>query len=421
MSSYSSIERNIALALSKAPFIKKIVKRSYSILCYFLYKSNKKIILSEDYDLVVFNELTSSFFGYYDKSPVNDNSTFCIYHETLLDTSKKIPPGSEIDIVIYDIDREIVIAKVVTKAFNWQQGSKLQWISENKFIYNDRDDKSYISRVYDVDRRSVTDSYSVPIYDCFRDEFALSLSFEMLTKYSPDYGYYYTQDYDLPDISNDGVLILCLKTKVLKLLVSINEIINLSSKKYNANYFLAIHTINHIMISPDGSSFIFIHRWYQNNERKDRLIYSSIDGTNIKVLSDEGMVSHCCWESSEFIVGYLRNSSLNNYYRFNCNGTGFEAFGTKELTSIGDGHPSIKNNKFLTDSYPDKSSMQSLILIDMQHNKELVLGRFLHPIKFHSSNRCDLHPRFSTDGKLIFIDSVFSGNRQFCMLKNRND
>ena len=33
----------------------------------------------------------------------------------------------------------------------------------------------------------------------------------------------------------------------------------------------AKHWVNHIMISPEGKHFVFLHRWQANNERFDAL------------------------------------------------------------------------------------------------------------------------------------------------------
>ena len=40
------------------------------------------------------------------------------------------------------------------------------------------------------------------------------------------------------------------------------------------------------------------------------------------------------------------------------------------------------------------------------------VGKFFHPWKYIDAMRCDLHPRWSPDGRFISIDSVFSGIRQ---------
>ena len=42
----------------------------------------------------------------------------------------------------------------------------------------------------------------------------------------------------------------------------------------------------------------------------------------------------------------------------------------------------------------------------------ILIGKFLSPLKFNGYNRCDLHPRWSPDGKFISIDSTYAGSRK---------
>ena len=58
----------------------------------------------------------------------------------------------------------------------------------------------------------------------------------------------------------------------------------------------------------------------------------------------------------------------------------------------------------LTDSYPDGESMRTLVLYDPQKDCRYDLGKYYSPAILHAT-RCDLHPRWSQDGRRISFDS----------------
>jgi hypothetical protein len=46
----------------------------------------------------------------------------------------------------------------------------------------------------------------------------------------------------------------------------------------------------------------------------------------------------------------------------------------------------------------------------MPTDRRIDLGQFLSPPGYTGEWRCDLHPRFSPDGKKVVIDSTHEGN-----------
>jgi len=45
------------------------------------------------------------------------------------------------------------------------------------------------------------------------------------------------------------------------------------------------------------------------------------------------------------------------------------------------------------------------------------LGEFFQSFSFYGETRCDLHPRFSFDGRKVFFDSVHEGKRYLYMME----
>ena len=79
-----------------------------------------------------------------------------------------------------------------------------------------------------------------------------------------------------------------------------------------------------------------------------------------------------------------------------------------------DGHPMInpkKKNLVLTDTYPNKFGFQKLIVFDLLKKKNNLANRFKIFYAFLFGERCDLHPKWSDDGKKIVVDYAIKNQR----------
>ena len=76
-----------------------------------------------------------------------------------------------------------------------------------------------------------------------------------------------------------------------------------------------------------------------------------------------------------------------------------------------DGHPTYSpdGKKVVTDTYPNRRRIQSIYVVE--DNSINVLAKVFSPFKFKDDCRCDLHPRWSTDGSKICFDGCFEGKR----------
>jgi hypothetical protein len=393
---YSKIEKHFAELLSKFPKAKIILKKLYSVINYHANRKNYSFISKLKIKPIISDENNESFFGYYDKSPVNSSEKFIIFHEN----------AKTVKIVLYDIEKSKYEVIAETSAYNWQQGSKLMWLDEKKFIFNNSENGSYISVIFDIETRTLR-KICMPVYDCFKDEFGITVNFSRLKATDSDYGYGSPVSYSqLPEAVSDGIFCIDLVKNESKLLISFEQACSLY-EKFPEN---AKQCFNHIMISPDGKNFIFIHRWYISAKRSEALLISDLSG-NVRLLSNNGFVSHCCWNGNKEIIGYLEHPSHGRtFYRIDTNSGKTELL-SKKLLGYGDGHPSVFGNNMLFDSYPDRSRMQHLYIYDMIKDEVEEIGSFLSPLKFFGSNRCDLHPRWSPSGRSLYFDSVHNGKR----------
>lgn len=412
MSNYSPFERAVSRGLARFPFIKQFVKEVYSRVVFILNrKSYKEKSIAEPTSLSV--EGLASFFGYYDKCPENEKGLILAY-STHTDSSKTPSLLQPVDILVFDEAGKVLFCLPIN-AHNWQQGCRAQWLDDDFFIYNDFDGdaKAYISRVFSVSDRREIKTFSYPVQDSFKRDYFISLNYQRLMTLRPDYGYRNLPNLDaatLADLKADGLWKVDFTTGEAKLFISIADACRL---KHDDAFGSAVHKLNHVIISPDGSQFIFMHRFLVDGQRFDRLIVASSETAEMRLLADYGMVSHCFWADNDTVLGYLRGpNGKDGYWLLNVNSGEFTELPCIELGKFGDGHPHVHGDWFITDTYPDKARMQHLLWCNWKTGEVKEVGEFFHGFEFNGESRCDLHPRLSPDGKSVYFDSVFSGQRQ---------
>lgn len=407
---FSKTERLIANAFNKVPFLKPLVKRAYQRVNYFVYKTGTSI--NCEYAVSSMGrDAAESFFGYYDKSPLNKSGQYLIYQETEHPTTHKPDMHKPIDVVLFDLKKDKEIRRWKSWSYNWQQGTKLSWISDDTFIFNnyDKNSDSYFASIIDVNHLDADRKISFPVYDV-KGNTALSLSFERLNAIMPDYGYRNHKKTKAFDYRKEGIYKIDLEKDTNALLVSLQQIIDLH---FNSTMTNAKHWFNHVMLSPNGKHFIFLHRWIKNGVKYDALILSDINGVDIKCIADDGMVSHCYWINDTEIVSWMRDAENGDrYYRINIKDGSRNIIGENIIDKFGDGHPTVFNNKMIFDTYPNRSRIKELFIFDMESEELLKIGEFFESLKYNGETRCDLHPRFSYSGKSIFVDSVHTGKRK---------
>jgi len=383
---------------------------------YFFYK--KKYKFKSEYCIKSIGiKEKESFFGYYDKSPLEVSNKYLIF-QVPEENTKNTPNSSKpINIVLYDVKEDTYDYIDKSYSYNWQQGSRLMWLNDIEFIYNsyNNNDDIYISKIYNIDTKAFR-IIDFPVYDCYQDKFALSLNFDRLNVLRPDYGYRNKQDTSVMDWSSndDGIYFVDLERNISRLVISFQDVINMH---YRSDMDQAKHKFNHIMISPNGEKFIFLHRWFIGKRKFDSLIVANIDGSDIKCVSDDGMVIHCFWRDDDHIFGFLRDSSYGDkYYMINANTGEKNIVGKGLIDCFGDGHPHINGDLVIFDTYPNKARMKELYLYNFSLNNLHKLGEFYEGFEYQGETRCDLHPRLSLDGKTAYFDSVHSGKRQLYSL-----
>ncbi|WP_437920238.1 hypothetical protein [Sphingobacterium sp. LRF_L2] len=375
-----------------------ILKKKYKVK---IFKEESK--LSCDIDL---EENDSSFYGYYDKSP--RKGEYILYN--VIKGKEDLGREHYIEIKIKNCKTGEIISIGKVNSYNLQMGARAMWLTDDIIAYNDFVDEMYVCKWYSLKLNKVVDVFRCAMQDSYKTEYFLGVNYRRLISYAPEYGYYCLPSLsndEYRDYENDGIYIVEAKQHEVRLLHSLTEVINLDKHE---NFLDADHFVNHIMISPDGEHFIFIHRYYKKGIRYDRLVLSNFK--DLKVLLSDQCQSHFCWLSTTKIFGYGQYQGNLGFYTIDLESGKITPH--LELTKVnkGDGHPTVYKDWIVIDSYPNLSRMQTLIAYNFKDKKIVKILEVYHDLQHTGVNRCDLHPRFSEDGKDIFIDTIYSGKRR---------
>lgn len=384
------------------------IKDFIRLFLSFAKKKPYKVKLNKDFVELQHLQIRSDnefFYGYYDKSPESEGKV--LFHEMQSDEkSVKIIVENAIN------GEEKVIAQ--TTAFNWQMGARAIWIDDDIVSYNDFDGEKYVCKWFSLSKNHVVKAFDKPLQDYKGGNYFLGVNYQRLRSYAKEYAYYCLpemseSEYD--DYEHDGIWKVDVNTREMNLVLSIAEILKF---EHIDRFDKGKHFLNHIMMSPNGSSFIFIHRYYVNRVRYDRLMF--YDFKQLKVLMNERIQSHYCWLDDTNVFGYGEYEGKRSFNAINVK-TGVVTKHEK-LTAKHprDGHPTVFGDWIGIDDYPDLCRMQPMIAYNYKTKEIKFLGEFYHDLKHKEYNRCDLHPRFSKDGSRIYIDTIYSGKRELVML-----
>lgn len=316
------------------------------------------------------------------------------------DTWSNVAPKDPADILLIDTKQNNKATKIATThSWNVQQGCMAQWLGpkfDQEIIYNDFRDNKFISVVLNVftGKERILE---MPVYSVASDgSYALTLDFTRLHRLRPGYGYSNTEEVTKSEKIPDAPCIWKLDI--------INNIIEPILKYADFAFFEprkemigAEHKVNHIMVSPNGKRFMVLHRWFNGNRKYSRLVTANADGTEMYNLSDDNMVSHCYWKDDRTILAFenKKETGLGYYLMYD------QAQNYRHLWPHinSDGHPSYSPDGRLvvTDTYPNRKRMA--ILKVLNENFNIMIAKVFAPFKYDNDTRCDLHPRWSRDGK----------------------
>lgn len=349
------------------------------------------------------------WFSYYDKLQFDAANRRVLCME--VDFEHRTPAiGDTIRLGMVDLeDNDRWVDLDQSNAWCWQQGCMLQWLpgSESEIIWNDREDGAYVSRILDVEsgrKRTVPH----PIYSVSPDgKTAVSPDFRRIQDVRPGYGYAGPPDPHTDDLApeDSGIFHIDLETGESKLILSLAEISAIGDIPHAQPGIK--HYFNHLLFSPDGKRFVALHRWrYREGNRLTRMITANADGSDVRIVDDNGLTSHFIWRDPAHILAWSDQPSHGRAFYLFEDGTGkVEAIGPGVMQQ--DGHCTYVpgNEWILNDSYPDDNRMQHVYLYHVPSGRKTALAAIHSPEEYSGEWRCDTHPRHSRDGNLVCFDS----------------
>jgi Tol biopolymer transport system component len=173
-----------------------------------------------------------------------------------------------------------------------------------------------------------------------------------------------------------------------------------------------MHWFNHLLVSPDGSRFAFLHRWRKEGPGfSTRLLTCNPEGKDLHVLDPHGKTSHFIWRDPQHILAWAWHPSRGEkFYLYRDRTDKVEVVGPDVMTENGHCSYLPGGRWILNDTYPDRQRLQHPYLYNVQTGKRHPLGHFRSPPQYAGEWRCDTHPRFSPDGRKVIIDSPHGGN-----------
>ena len=371
------------------------------------------------------------WFGYYDKREFDPSGRRVLAGE--VDFEGRSPTAEDQIAVGYvdtaDGDRWREIGH--SRAWGWQQGCMLQWVggSGEQILWNDREGDSFVCRIHSL-RDGTQRTLPRPIYTVSADgRFGLSVDFRRIDNLRPGYGYDGLADPNVTERApaDSGIWRVDLRTGENELIVSLADVASIAWPD-GERHADAWHYFNHLLINPSGDRFIFLHRYRPEFDPKTlqyqggfvtRMFTADIDGGNRYVLDPSGHTSHFIWKNDREVTMWTRPAGRPaGFYRFGDQTRRVQPVGHDKMPTNGHNTylPGQYRDWILNDTYPDRTSRQTVYLYHVPSGRRFDLGHFPSPPAYRGEWRCDTHPRSSDDGTQVAIDSPHDGGRQVYLL-----
>jgi len=359
------------------------------------------------------------FFGYYGINPWDSTAR---YHLALQTNFHRRPPGADDEAEVGLVDRESgdFVRYGETRAFNLQQGSMMHWIDAGhgeEFTYNAWGDGRLVSKAVNKDTREERIIAGAIAAVSVDGRQAMGLNYARMYHCRSVVGYANRiESENLPiEPEDDGLYRIDLAGGGPELVLSIAEVIDaagLPEPPSGRVWF------NHVMFNTDGSRLLFFCRIRTARGHRSSLWTVNPDGSELAMQIDfDHWISHFAWFDSRHILVSADLHGNRQFFIFEDGSGRFDTVGEGVLPDDGHACYSPDRRWIVCDTYPrGPDHVSELMLYNVGSGDVTTIGRFASESVFMGDVRCDLHPRWTSDGKTISIDAVPDGDRQIYLL-----
>lgn len=350
-------------------------------------------------------------------------------YATVLETEVKNRLPTEQDAAVLGVvdaqDNNRFIPLTETRCWNFQEAAMAHWLGtapRTQFIFNDLVDGRFVSVIFDMANRTRR-VVPFPVSAVSRDgRWAVSINYARLRLTRPDYGYGGNGQNARADTvwpEDDGLWLVDLASGEARLIVPIASVRDRMPPVKDPK---ALAYFCHTVFSRDGSKIFWLARTVENlvgqkvvRKWETTSFTCNRDGSGVRRCFPDGWGgSHFNWlDGDRLMVTAKFKDAVWSHVLFTPGKEDFTRLGRGLLDFDGHGVFSDDGRWMATDTYPDKLSERKLMVMRMADHAVLPLGAFFVPELYREQySRCDLHPRWRPDGKMMAFNSVHDGTRQ---------
>lgn len=366
------------------------------------------------------------FASYYAINAWNEDGRYA----TVLETDVKGRLATEKDAatlgVVDSRDNNRFLPLATTRAWNFQEATMAHWLGtspQTQFIFNDLVDGRFVSVIFDMATKKSRRIVPYPVSAVSPDgRWAVSINYARLRLTRPDYGYGGNgQDarssVTWPD--DDGLWLVNLESGQAKLIVPIASVRDRMPQVKDPK---ALAYFCHTVFSRDGSKIFWLARSVENlsgqkvvRKWETTAFTCNRDGSQVRRCFPDGWGgSHFNWlDGDRLMVTAKYQDAVYSHVLFTVGKADYRRLGGGVLDFDGHGVFSDDGKWMATDTYPDRLGERKLMVLRMSDQAVLPLGTYFVPEIYRETySRCDLHPRWRPDGRMLAFNSVHEGSRQ---------